>query len=1216
MGREKKYKPKKLRTPHLHALIARFDADSLWALLVAAGASPALRSRWASVGALAHEVLSSPPSGHQTAMARDIDALLAAVRRTLPQLSMLEDFVAADPRLDVRARVGNRALRLFPGNIERPVADVDRAHLVAEAIDDELVATVGFGVSHLVEVLVGYVDIAVSQFSPIWPLGDDDDETVSPAELLAAAELIAGVTPATLTPTVAHERALAWVTTDAAGLRYSADHPQSCFGRFARVRDDFGIIRWLPLAFLPEVLSYAVGRLARRVADQPSAQMKFAQLSAEAIRRYLWRFTDTIIGSPDSSNRPAVSPGNVVQWAVPAGVRHGLVIQLLSGLEADLIRHDDEPAAMAAAQDSRDGAETRVPFPYGSMRFAPGVELTPLIVVSTADHTMSMQRPGLLSISLDDLRWMASTSSASNDLFNFCHDMTRPGLSQIFGFEAIDYWEWWRANSKSVFSGGRAPTVMTFSPHGGEAEWTSTHQHAAAEVALARLRLPGSRDLAGIDNVDAPVVTAYLWQPTGSTSNRSGEHERPSLECWSIWTGSVPFAVNVNDDSWSSADERRLVFDMAGSLGFGVDGIATAWTEAWESAGVSGIRIKLTVQPDAYATRSIWLSESPRISSGIIEAGFSVNADTFVELSDDNPDAIRSEFSQVVGELLAAAGVESELVSHVVRAWITAPPTMTLNLVDAIAENNFLPPPVELDDAYHSEVERILAEKVRERGVVPGSYVGSEAKSLDHVIASLAKELLEEQLMEFAEADIATFAMTQLDRTTERRSRELRDLRNTAEAITTSWDPIERAAEVQSTALRLRRCNEMIAETALLSGPTGASHIDEHAWSRILAVANAYFEATMRSEAIHYQVSPRSLTVSESYEFSLTRMSPGSGNGDRPTFDLDERSLAKAAASEEVVNSQQGEVPTDLEREVSAAFADAFGFSPMDLYATLLAAARKPAAGRHDSTVTMSRDELVAHVLAETILGGEATGRNRVEAAVDLLTTTAEGLRSEPWRPWLARARKRRLLAQPFLFVDNHFVVAPHYTLASLAMYRRYIDQGQLPWSQPPAAPELDRALQRFRDAKNRQLEVATAATLRDAGYNVIENVKETKNQRLNVPTLSGEIDVIACMNGGSTIWLLEAKDPVTVHSTPQLRGQLEDFYTDHTKKPAYATQLRRKLADLEPFANEIAAALGVAPHPAMKVRAAFVTRHPIPAAFASGPFPFYTLTELTALDA
>lgn len=105
-------------------------------------------------------------------------------------------------------------------------------------------------------------------------------------------------------------------------------------------------------------------------------------------------------------------------------------------------------------------------------------------------------------------------------------------------------------------------------------------------------------------------------------------------------------------------------------------------------------------------------------------------------------------------------------------------------------------------------------------------------------------------------------------------------------------------------------------------------------------------------------------------------------------------------------------------------------------------------------------------------------------------------------------------------------------------------------------------------------------------------------------------------MNGDSTIWLLKAKDPVTVHSTPQLRGQLEDFYTDHTEKPAYATQLRRKLADLEPFANEIAAALGDAPHPAMVVRAAFVTRQPIPAAFASCPFPFYTLAELTALDA
>lgn len=1219
VGRQKKNKPKRPRGPQLRRSLAQFDADSLWTLLIAAGASPALRARWPSVGALAHEVLLATPRGSRPADASHLAHLLATVHAANPGLPIFEDFIAADPRLEVRTRIKDRALRLFPGCIERPVADIDRAHLVARVVDDELVDAVGFGISHLLDVLVGYIDFAVARLATAWPEDEDDDlgESVSEAELLAAAELVSAGTPANLTPTESHVRALDWITADTASLPYSPDHPQSCFGRFARVRDPSGTSRWLPLAFLPEVLSYAVGRLARRIADRPLAQMRFAQESADSIRRYLWRFTDALIGSPETSDGPAVSHDNVAQWAVPVGARNGLLIQLVANLAADMISLDEEPAAMVAAHSSHDNSETRVPFPCGSMRFQENVDLTPLLVTSTADHTMSMQIPGMVAISLDDLRWMCVSSVSSHDLFNFCRDMTRPGLSQIFGFEAIDYWEWWRANSKSVFSGGRAPSVITFSPHGGEAEWVRTRKLASIEVALAQLRLPGTRDLDGVENLDASVVTAYRWLPTDPSWSRvAGEHHRPPLESWSIWVGSAPFAVAVDEQSWSSPDERRLVFDMAGSLSFGVDAVGEAWTAACWSAGVRGVRLYLVAQSGGSPGRAIQLSKEPRIDSGILMGGLSVDADRFLELADGSPEAIRTEFALVIGDLLTATGVRAEQVSLVTSAWVEAPPTMTLDLVDAVATRNFLPSPVELDDAYHSETERVLAEKVRTSGVEPGTYVGDDAKVLDHLIAGLAKNLLEEQLAEFAKEAVSAFAMVQLDRTVERRNRELRDLRNIAKTMNTSWDPVERAAEVQSTAIRLRRCNEMIVEAALMTGPTGTRAVDEDAWSRVLAVANAYYEATMRSEAIHYQVSARSLTISEAFELSLTRTHSSEVDNGRSYFHLDEQNLALAAASEEVSQPTADTETEDASREVSTAFSNVFGFSPMDLYATLFAAARMEPESARESAVFTTKEELIDHVLSVTVLGDEPTGRDRVEAAVDLVTTTAEELKSEPWRPWLARTRKRRLLAQPLLLLGSgQLVIAPHYTLASLAMYRRYIDQGQLPWSQPPAEPQLERAMERFRDAKNRQLERAVAGVLREAGYIVIENVKESKCQRLNIPSLSGEIDVVALRPNSSTVWLLEAKDPVSVHSTPQLRGQLDDFYTDRAKKPAYATQLARKLEDLAPYANEVAAALGVSSGSAMTVSAAFVTRHPIPAAFASGSFPFYTLAELADLD-
>jgi hypothetical protein len=50
----------------------------------------------------------------------------------------LEDFIPLDLRLEIVVRRGTALLRLFPGSIERPVADVERTVLLADAVDKVL----------------------------------------------------------------------------------------------------------------------------------------------------------------------------------------------------------------------------------------------------------------------------------------------------------------------------------------------------------------------------------------------------------------------------------------------------------------------------------------------------------------------------------------------------------------------------------------------------------------------------------------------------------------------------------------------------------------------------------------------------------------------------------------------------------------------------------------------------------------------------------------------------------------------------------------------------------------------------------------------------------------------------------------------------------------------------------------------------------------------
>ncbi|MFC3573970.1 hypothetical protein ACFOZ0_11925 [Streptomyces yaanensis] len=196
---------------------------------------------------------------------------------------------------------------------------------------------------------------------------------------------------------------------------------------------------------------------------------------------------------------------------------------------------------------------------------------------------------------------------------------------------------------------------------------------------------------------------------------------------------------------------------------------------------------------------------------------------------------------------------------------------------------------------------------------------------------------------------------------------------------------------------------------------------------------------------------------------------------------------------------------------------------------------------------------------------------------------------------------------------DGRLVVGPQLCYASAGIYANFVAQGILPWTQPPPPRPVADALETVRDRKNRALETEVAQTLRAAGYVVEERIRKQDPQRLGVQSLQTEIDVVAGRGADSAIWLIEVKDPADVHVTPEIRRHLDGFYVDR-RKPCYATQLQRKLDDLAPYADKVAAALGLptSAQPCV-VKAIFVTRAPVPAGFVGGPFQFHTLRDLVA---
>ena len=205
------------------------------------------------------------------------------------------------------------------------------------------------------------------------------------------------------------------------------------------------------------------------------------------------RYGDSVdlLGPADHGTGPVVSPRNVVQWVSMLGEARAVLVQLVARLSLDQLPFDEEPVAVRISREARDRTEPiRVPMPAGVLALDPRIEVVPLLLLATAGHAVALQHTGAAAMSLDDLLWAARTADADSDLFMFCRELAATDRPPMFGWEAIDFWEWWRSNGKTFFVGGAAPSLMSIEPHWGDAEWRRASDQADLERALLATRLP------------------------------------------------------------------------------------------------------------------------------------------------------------------------------------------------------------------------------------------------------------------------------------------------------------------------------------------------------------------------------------------------------------------------------------------------------------------------------------------------------------------------------------------------------------------------------------------------------------------------------------------------------------------------------------------------------------------------------------------------------
>ncbi|MET2012997.1 hypothetical protein ABXJ56_15750 [Microbacterium chocolatum] len=1142
-----------------------------------------------------------------------------------------EDFIPTDPTRTAFLAVGSQPLRAVPGLTERPVADLTRALRMAEVVDGRLHRRLRFGIANVVNVAMRYGDLCVRQLADAWvPVPDLElsDEVSLPDAEYEATRAFLNLDPLDhIELDEADKRALEWMTNSAGGAAFDVESPSSPFGRFLRFGDSAGGFRWVPPLFIPEIMAHAVHELVSVLDRDAHARRALRSSCLNQIRQALWRFSHELIEPPPTSEGSVIPLRGIdVQWLVPVNPSTFIAVSViyLPDLGAT------PPPYIGSVELAKQVRSQAGPVPVrmaggrrGTIRS--GAEVIPLTVFAAAGHIAVPQAVGEANLALEDLTWIAESATSNDDLYAFARDLSAPDFPESFGWETINYWEPWKANGKSFFKGGVVPTAVYFEAHAGEAEWDRAVELSDLEVALLKVGLPPIRDLRAAEVAPGPVANVAMIAGDSTYDAARGVVTAPGVDGWSLVLTEPPVAVARASPEELSADHRRFIFDLCGGLIYGFAGLGDLWRSAHQAIDVPGYVLYLatseTVLGESSSVVAPYLDSHARAIDEPVNFLWRIDVEGFADSANGDPHAANLLTGDAVFDLLRAGGVDIEVAAALRDQWRTANPFLILEMKQARTTLNHLPDPWRLRPSDESRMVAALGRRLHGVGVEPGEYRAEDANRLirEH-LAPLALETLMEGIKSHDVSEVVLTGMEQLARVMDSAIHQQDDLSRVAANLSTEWDPLARTAELSAETLQLRQCNEIVVEAALriLDASAHEKPVTPQAWSGLLAAADAYLTATTLSERMYHQVAPAVINLSPMYELAVD----DDPHPDASAWGLRNDELSRAAASVRLYGADDDDslLQANEEDNVEGAFQRAWGATSQDVLSTLAALAKWETFEPGRTTAHVTAAEATVWVCDALGPGADESQRTRVEAAIGMLTSTAVQMQAADWKPWQTRTRRHRLLVQPLAQdSDGRLIVSPQYLLTSFQVYYRHLLQGVLPWAGDVPQLVTD-ALADRRARRNIRFERFLQDRLEQLGYTTVARIKPSDHARLGVPILTTEVDLVCGRPGDSTIWLIEAKDPASVHGFAETARQLRSFFRDQVgdrrTKPCYSTQLARKESELAPHVASIATRLGLGHLPdgeQFHLRTLFVTRNLTPASYVDERYQVETATEFLA---
>jgi hypothetical protein len=1166
-------------------------------------------------------------------------------------LSSLTDCVIADQRLDVPVDWENRPYRFFFGDLERPLAFMNKFIADFVPLDEIFREKAGFSPSALLNFSLAHQDILIRKLEEL-TVGIDSSLSESVTNPTPAfrdlwwqclqdswKKAFAGLSPSDCT------EVKVWLKEqltyrDTSGQAQEAY--ESLTKLFPIVHSDGSYFVPLPQMWLSHLVDVFVEEASKIWPDEPRME---EILSYTTRRRTLHALAGLKHQTPDAglfadvSLRIGHTCSSELDAILVVDTDKLIVVKSVAGIDSrDLgTKVSDACAKLSSVCElidkATDSQGLEIVASNGQQTWAlkeiSNFQVYPLLIINqlTLDAVLANLEKSPINtqvLMLTDLEALAVEIEDVLDLVRFLraiHEIQNSGVKLIHT-DFLDLWAWYRDNGHNfLWSAKGHPNAILVNPHWySEKEMRDLAEKAAVRRMMITQGIPEWCKFLGTDE-----NTVKLMDPISLIGITVRTSNIPPLIIMVHICSRESDSKDVGTNESLSESLLRRYEDIRNTAKAFVElgppevqERLVIWLYGERTLRSSRVLTHLWVYLDANPHECI-LSKGTLLSNGAIGVAI-LYRDSLLELM--KPDTIEGELllaKAVLAGIGAAVKAPPELVKSTLEG-IRISGKKGISVTGISTGHAWIDPrkPHDRSPAVTAQVTVEIAQMISSLSIRPGIYEGHDARELiNYKIFPFLRDSLDKTLKELQFPDAVSWLYTQVENASAHYQIERMRLGSAASALDIEFDLGEAASKVQRLATQIIQAGGLVIERSAMVTPSNEYRMTRETGEHLLGYAIALLELSQASEQDYYGLHNFRIEISDDYAFklsvtdsilNLTRWQSDAAAND---FGRERRFIHQPA------NHDGGQRFTDSLVElktIDGEFRNQFGYGLDDILEVMVALSHYPVqpTETHFPLSAANEQDLLGYLTTAIHDFRLEQGKKPLNA----LCLEADLLR-EDWRPWLLRGRKHRFATRPLFPLGNsQYIFGPWLVEHSCKVWLAYLFEGLLPLPDNLLSGGIRSALQMFRDRKNRNLEDEVAAIIDKLNLHKIGPRIQRPEELWGCPggLPVGEIDLLVAVRDTKSLHVLEIKDPARTLVIDDIAGQLKDYYED---KEGFQAKLERKRSFVQNYLPKILSSMGISNGEDWQAKAAFVTRYPVAAAYAKArKYPFLTLRNIDTLKA